>query len=280
MKYSNLFIVGAPKSGTTFLFEKLKEHPDIFMPRIKELNHFSFKYLNERSYYKDYKIESRQKYLKQYENASNQKYLMDGSVSYFAFEDIPKQIAEFNSKAKLIIILRDPYQRAYSHYLMDLRMKYADKSFEYYLTRNDFHKEQYIGNSLYFRNISNYLKYFNEKQILILQLEKLEEQLPTLFQFLDIEDIASNINTKEKVNPNKAPKNFVASYFQKNRAITEKLKLIIPKLIISFFNSFLYSTKLEKSELTQKEKELLHALLDEDIQQLKEWNPNLDYTNV
>ena len=250
------------------------------MPRIKELNHFSFKELNERSYYKDYKIESRNKYIKQYENASGQKYLLDGSVSYFAFDEIPQRIVEFNSKAKLIIILRNPFRRAYSHYLMDQRMKYADKSFKYYLTQNDFHKEQYIGNSLYFRNISNYLKYFDQKQILVLKLEKIEQQLPKLFEFLEIDDIASDIDTKEKINPNKTPKNFVASFFQKNRAVTEKLKLIIPKPIISFFNSFLYSTKVEKSELTDKEKELLHSLLDEDILKLKEWDPNLDYTHV
>ena len=75
MKKPNLFVVGAPKSGTSFLFEKLKRHKDIFMPETEELNFFSKEELSLHSYYSDYKINSFKKYIELYKTSEDQKNL-------------------------------------------------------------------------------------------------------------------------------------------------------------------------------------------------------------
>ena len=58
MRKPNLFLVGAPKAGSTFLWTILKEHKDIFFSTNpeKEINYFSYDELNNNSYYRDYKI--------------------------------------------------------------------------------------------------------------------------------------------------------------------------------------------------------------------------------
>ncbi|MGY8932505.1 MAG: sulfotransferase, partial [Flavobacteriales bacterium] len=127
MRKPNLFLVGAPKAGSSLLWTMLKEHKDIFFSTNpeKEINYFSYDELTHNSYYKDYKVKSEYDYLKVFKKGQSVKYLVDGSVSYFAYPSIPKKLYEFNSDAKIIVIVRDPILRAFSHYNMDKRMGYV-----------------------------------------------------------------------------------------------------------------------------------------------------------
>ena len=109
------------------------------------------------------------------------KYLADGSVSYFAYPSIPKKLYEFNSEAKIIVIVRDPILRAFSHYNMDKRMGYAIAPFyEYLINKDNKYKQylhQYIENSLYYKHVNNYLEYFDKSQVFILQLEHINDDI-------------------------------------------------------------------------------------------------------
>jgi len=261
----NLFIIGAPKCGTTFLFEKLKGHPEIFFPRIKELNHFSYEELKINSYYKDFKIKSREKYLGFYKTAKNQKYLVDGSVSYFTFDDIPSKINVFNPDAKIIIMVRNPYKRAYSHYLMDKRMTYTNKPFmEYLKDPSSFHYKQYISNSRYFEQYKKYQDFFSDQNILIIELENLETEMNKIFSFLKIKPIS--IDFSKRVNENKVSKNSIGNFAQKNRGFIEQLKLVIPKSIISLLKNRIYKTG-EKMQIPEKEFKFLKPLIEKDYSQ-------------
>ncbi|MGB3074980.1 MAG: sulfotransferase [Chitinophagales bacterium] len=102
------FVVGAPKSGTTSLYEYLKQHPQVYLPRIKELNffctdlHFRFPLLDEQkflAYYKDYKNE-----------------IAIGEVSVWNLYSTiaAHQIQVFNPEAKIIILLRNPVDMMYA----------------------------------------------------------------------------------------------------------------------------------------------------------------------
>ena len=125
MRKPNLFLVGAPKAGSSLLWTMLKEHKDIFFSTNpeKEINYFSYDELIHNSSYKDYKVRSENDYLKVFKKGQSVKYLVDGSVSYFAYPLIPKKLYEFNSDAKIIVIVRDPVLRAFSHYNMDKRTR-------------------------------------------------------------------------------------------------------------------------------------------------------------
>jgi len=265
MKRPNLFIVGAPKAGTTFLYQKLKDHPDLFFPTIKELNYFSFDELISLSYYKDYKIGKLNKYENFYSEARTQKYLVDGSVSYFAFNKTADKIKKYNSEAKIIIILRDPVERAYSHYLMDKRMGYAKHSINEYINENELfhaHHLQYIGNSNYKRNIEVYLKVFKPENVFIMKLESLKIDFDKLISFLNIDKIS--VETNDKVNENKEANNKLARFFQKNRNVTERIKRFIPVSLIKWANKRLYS-RVGKAEMSVNDRLLLEKELAEDI---------------
>lgn len=262
----NLFIVGAPKSGSSFLYEKLKDHPDLFFPKTKELNFFSYNILKSKSYYKDYKVGNLKKYIKLFNEGQDLQYRVDSSVSYFAYPEIANKLLDFNPKAKIIIILRDPVERAFSHYLMDKRMGYAKKSFkEYIQDSNSPYYHQYIGNSQYLLNVENYRKTFGVENVLVMRLEDLKKDLTRLFGFLNINDISSQISTEDRVNPNKESRNFIARLFQKNRAVTENLKLIIPQSLINSANSFLYRSA-SKISMTLEEEKLATNILKRDIE--------------
>jgi hypothetical protein len=268
----NLFIVGAPKAGTSFLYQQLKNHKELSFPKVKELNHFSKEDIDGLgSYYKDFKIRDRKKYLNFFSSTPEVKFCVDASVSYFAFKNVPKKIFDFNPGAKFLIVLRNPIKRAFSHFLMDERMGYAKSSFNSYITLNELNKahyHQYIHNSLYYENISNYYSVFGKAAVKVMVLEEMEQELPSLFEFLEISPNSMEIDTSERVNQNKKPKNFVSRILQKNRNLTSRLKLVVPESIIKKYNSFLY-VESEKKEMSDEDYNLVSELISDDLDKLE-----------
>jgi hypothetical protein len=273
MRKPNLFLVGAPKAGSSLLWTMLKEHKDIFFSTNpeKEINYFSYDELTHNSYYKDYKVKSEYDYLKVFKKGQSVKYLVDGSVSYFAYPSIPKKLYEFNSDAKIIVIVRDPVLRAFSHYNMDKRMGYVTEPFSEYLmnkdNKYDKYLHQYIQNSLYYKHVNNYLEYFDRNQLFILQLEKINDDFDRLCKFLDIEKLELK-SDNEMINANKIPTNIISRTLQHNRYLATILKKIIPRKIVRSFNFLLYK-KAEKVQLKESEKLLLEKYLNDDFLKLK-----------
>ncbi len=111
-KRPNLFIVGAPRCGTSSLHNYLDQHPQVFMSAVKE-PHFFSKDMNRA--YEDYqgrKLPTLFKDLKQYlalfSQAGEEKILGESSVYYLYSEVAPDEIYRFNSDARIIIMLREP----------------------------------------------------------------------------------------------------------------------------------------------------------------------------
>ena len=114
MRKPNFFCIGAQKCGTTSLFNLLVEHEDIFLPSVKEDHFFD---VDERF------NKGLDWYLDQYfKDANNEKIVGSITPDYLFFNKCPKRIFNLLGKdIKLIIILRNPVDRAYSHYLMSKR---------------------------------------------------------------------------------------------------------------------------------------------------------------
>jgi hypothetical protein len=105
----NFFIVGAPKCGTTALYEYLRPHPNIFMSDIKEPHFFA----------KDFGTYPRIKTLEEYNEifaASTDEHLRVGeaSVYYLRSSVAIANIREFNPEAKLIAMFRNPVEMVHS----------------------------------------------------------------------------------------------------------------------------------------------------------------------
>ena len=109
MKIPNFFIVGAPKAGTTSLYEYLRNHPNIYMPIEKEPHYFAKDFPNYPS------IKTETDYLKLFNDCSSNHYAIGEASVWYLYSDVAlKLIYEFNPNAKIIAMLRNPIDLAYA----------------------------------------------------------------------------------------------------------------------------------------------------------------------
>ena len=246
----DFFIVGAPKAGTTSLYSYLSQHPEIEMSTIKEPDYFSNEFIEEQSlYYKKESVRSLKKYHSLYSDIKN---LVRGeaSVSYLFYEKVPKKIFKYNSRSKIIIMLRNPLDRAYSHYLMDRRLGFVSESFEKIVNQKSTHKnsalfyQQYIELGQYTHQIKNYFDVFSKKNILIIDyddfIDKSSEVLNKVYEFLNVEK-HSLLNSNKVYNKYTKPSNkfveilYTFSFFRDlaSSFFSERIKAKIQALFFS-----------------------------------------------
>ena len=108
MTRPNFFIVGAPRCGTTALYEYLQQHPDVFMPYRKE-PHFFGDDLPQRPPFLDLPA-----YLRLFEGADRQRRVGEATVWYLYSASAAAQIRAFDPDARIIIMLRRPVEMLYS----------------------------------------------------------------------------------------------------------------------------------------------------------------------
>ena len=233
----NLFIVGSPKCGSTLLTSELGKNKDVYAPKIKELNYFSKESLEVfNSYYKTFITKNIMSYEKMFDFSKNVKYFLDGSVSYFTFDDVPKKLFEYNDKSKIIICYRSPLERAISHFKMDLRMGYTDESFESLINhRNSFYYRQYVDNSLFYKNSKKFVDLFGIDNVYFYSV--VNNDNVSLSKFLNID---VKINTELIVNKSQSSKNIIGAFFLKNRDITTKIKSFFPSGVLSLGKRLIY----------------------------------------
>ncbi len=105
----NFICIGAAKSGTTAMHFFLRQHPQIYMPLKKEIHHFADDILKKNDYW--LKPEA---FFKLFRKAKNKQIIGETSVFYMISENAAKNIYSHNPDAKIIIMLRNPVEVAYS----------------------------------------------------------------------------------------------------------------------------------------------------------------------
>jgi len=121
----NLFVIGAPKAGTSAFVEALRNHPDIFVPEKKEPRYFDAHVFYD--YEEDYPIKNLEDYLKLYSDQKSKiaKFRVDGSTfSMYSMKAI-EGILNLCPSAYFVIIIRDPVSASKSMHAQ--RLKYIDK---------------------------------------------------------------------------------------------------------------------------------------------------------
>lgn len=177
----NFLIVGAAKSGTTSLYNYCTQHPEIFMSPVKEPYFFSF--INIKPNFKgpyDQKTNEKEiicdikEYERLFENVNNERAIGECSNSYLYFRNTAKIIKRYIPHCKIIIILRNPVERAYSHYLQHVMLGHEDQTFEVALEKEEERKKNnwrwhyhYVGQGLYYCQVKRYLNQFGKDKIAI-----------------------------------------------------------------------------------------------------------------
>ena len=109
-------VIGVAKAGTTALYHHLKAHPEVFMPAVKEPEFFSYEGTRRGLSFKpDDKITHLEEYYALYDNVRDEKAVGEASPRYFHSLVAPGRIKETIPEARLIVLLRHPVDRAYSH---------------------------------------------------------------------------------------------------------------------------------------------------------------------
>ena len=116
VKAPNLFVIGAPRCGTTSLFAALKQHPDVYASVLKE-PHFHAPDLPAQPH----TVTDPDDYACLFAYAGKQRYRAEASVWYFYSEEAPARIARAHPGARIVLLLRNPADMAISLYELYLR---------------------------------------------------------------------------------------------------------------------------------------------------------------
>jgi len=193
--------IGAPRSGTTWLHTLLSSHPDVYMPtRRKEIRFFDKYYGHGFDWYSTFFCPL--------EEAKRYKAIGEISTQYYDSEECPKRIFTTLPKSKLLIMLRHPVNRAYSHYGFVVQRRNFRGSFEEFLAS----RPKALEKGFYSRYLKRYLHYFDRSQILALVSEDVfidvSKTKKTIADFLDIEaDKFPSSANNGKVNASTVPTN-------------------------------------------------------------------------
>lgn len=274
----DFFIVGAPKSGTTSLYHYLSEHPQVEMSSQKEPDYFSDKAIHEQGmYYAKNRVDTLDKYESLFVQKESVVY-GEASVSYLFYENVAEDIKKYNPNAKIIIMLRDPIERAFSHYLMDYRLGLISDSFENVLAKISKHKnahlfyQQYIEVSKYAKQIQRYLDFFKKENILFIDYEDFKKNVSKtvdqVYNFLNIStEFVADINTKH--NTFIMPKNKIIRLIYSFVFLRKILIFLFPVYLVKNISVLLFKSD-KKPELLKETRSLLSIIFNDDIKKMEE----------
>ncbi len=248
----NFIIIGAQRCGTTTLYHYLVQHPQVAEASVKEVHYFDLDFTKGTPWYRSHFITS---IYKSYIERVTKRNLLVGEASpYYIFHPhVPKRVAQLLPSAKLILLLRNPVDRAYSHYYNEIRWGFetvssfekaidieaerlageVDKMMadEHYYSYNH-HHFSYLARGIYLEQVERWLKFFDREQLLILKSEDFYRQTPAVFKqvldFLNLPtwELPNYKNYNRADNPKIAPltrKRLLDYFAPHNRRLTEYL---------------------------------------------------------
>lgn len=222
----NFLIAGAAKSGSSSLHYYLGQHHDILMSKVKEPAFFTKNWHRGVQWYESF-----------FDHWSGEQAVGEATVEYMVDKEAPERISQTLPDVKLIFIMRNPVDRAWSHYWHRVKMGEERRSFEQIVA--DGNAEEYpFKYSLYATHIERYLQFFEKSQMMFIFLEDLREdfddQIRGACQFIGLKDEADIRNEGPK-NRAKIYRNAQLSSFAAKIRANDSLKEKFPKKILPAF---------------------------------------------
>ena len=235
----DFIIIGTQKGGTSSLYSYLGQHSQVELPTQKEIHFFDLKYIKGIEWYKD-----------QFPSIDNNKVTGEASPYYIFHPFVAKRVYNHLPKIKLIVMLRNPIDRAYSNYMMQIDKKIEPLTFELAIEEEDkrlegeiekmlstpnynsfnLQKYSYIKRGEYYSQIKNWLKYFNLEQFHFIKSEDFfNDPTKELFEVHDFLDIKQekpislkpvNTNEYQQMNP-KTRKNLSLYFAEESQKLSQ-----------------------------------------------------------
>ena len=241
----NFVVVGAPKCGTTSLYHYLKQHPQIFLPARKELHYFSYRYMEQLLAGPGDKnilatsCRTFEDYAAYFADAKDEIALGDISPSYFYFNDARTEMHQRLGDARIIVMLRDPVQKAFSQYMHLIRDGRESLDFNAALAAESERAARgyaamwrYAESSLYTPTTRRYMDEFGRDNLKVILMDDLvrapAEVLADTFRFLGV-DPTVRVQHDSTFNRSGVPRSrFMASLISKPNPVTSLARKLLP----------------------------------------------------
>lgn len=193
----NFIGVGAQKSGTSWAYACLYEHPEICAP-IKEIHFFSRPRFEE----------GKEWYESHFKNCDSKKLKGEFSTSYLYSKEAPERIKAMYPEVKLIAILRHPVKRAISHYGNAIKSGEIDENITF--DKFSASDSSVLEQGLYSQQLSRYYKLFPRDQVLVLIYEDIRKDsqafMGQIYRFLGVSDTFVPSMLHSEINVARTPK--------------------------------------------------------------------------
>lgn len=283
----SFFIIGASSCGTTSLYHYLKQHPQIYMSPAKEPHYFSFSDKRfspvklKSKIYEQSSINSLEEYQKLFMGRTDEVAVGESSASYIYSVDASQRIYELVPNAKIIAILRNPVDRAYSNYLRCVRDGHEcildfTKALSLEPTRiqnNWSPKWFYKSKGFYYEQLKRYFDCFDSKNIFICLYDELNEApyslIKKIFDFLQVDNtFKPDISTRKNVSL--IPRNqYINDLINQPNSLVETLRLILPWGIYKQLMIMIKNMNSIKPAIQSNERIVLIQEYQEDILKLQ-----------
>lgn len=227
MKIPNFLIIGAHKAGTSSLHKYLQQHPQVFLPSLKEPRFFSYDPDvpdGEPTPYpwgpRVHPVKTWDQYLALFTEVTTETAIGEASPCYLNHPRGPVRIRQALPGVRLIVSLRDPLDRAYSGYLMAVRDAGETRPFAELIGGEP--RAPWHDNLVYYQSCLRYLECFPRERLKFVRAEDLNAQpfkvLTDLFSFLEV-DPAFQPDTTTQFNKGGVPRSQLLHRVLDNRGV-------------------------------------------------------------
>ena len=274
-RWPNFFIVGAPKAGTTSLYEYLSEISGIYMSPVKEPKYLA---VNTPLYKHVQKpIRDKDKYLSLFNKVKDEKIIGEASASYLRDPETPGLIHQVSPHARILISLRDPVNRLFSEYL-GLDRKLITLPFHDEIERTLNHKTDdgklflRLNSSLYSENVKKYLDIFGPNQVKIIIFEEwiqdVKNSIEEILGFLGLNYPVSDLEFMIH-NPYRILRGSITRYIFHSETVSKIAKRTLPTKTRRLLSEKLLFKKQPKPQMNQEDRDSLIKFYQDDVEKLQ-----------
>ena len=282
----DFYVIGAARSGTTALHVYLQQHPELFMSPRKETNFFAFEgealdYEGPGCDYVNNSIASLDAYQDLFLEARADQVIGEASPLYLYKEESAERIARRRPDAKIIAILRDPVEQAFSHFLYARRQTIEPLAdfFDALCAEEDRLRAhwmpmfQYSSFPLYHQQLEHYYARFPAEQIKIFLYEEFSDELHRvlreIFEFVGV-DPDFEADTEYRPNAGGVPKSsFLQDFVMKPHWFSRIVGPLIPEELKRRVRDAVSDRNMERPQLSDLARGRLAERLHPDVRALE-----------
>jgi hypothetical protein len=238
--WPNLFLVGAAKAGTTSVYDQLDRHPAIYMSPMKEPHFFSrIRPSPERAAFFPH-ISDEGEYKALFDGVSDERLVGEASTSYLWDAEAAERIHRVAPDASILVMLRDPVERAYSQYWNDVREGLETRSFADAVLEERRSSpgvwgvtSLYIDCGLYADQVERYLDRFGDRVLVSFFEDFLTDQAGTVADiqaFLRVEPVAVAAGTS-RMNPASLPRSSLSGRILGSGRLRRLARATVPRAL-------------------------------------------------